>query len=177
MGKKKGPRARRKNGAKVSQTAARQSRGGHQSTVWPPARRADLSQVYRSVCTLHDVAAAMHVVAATSADQKDWAALRRALWPDADDGDMARMLGEPARFAAFIARGANGRTIGFAEASLRHDYVNGCDTSPVGFLEGICCAALPPARRGRIACPRSRALGARARRKRACVRCAPRQCR
>lgn len=27
--------------------------------------------------------------------------------------------------------------VGFAEASIRHDYVNGCDTSPVAFLEGI----------------------------------------
>ena len=82
----------------------------------------------------------MHVVRATSADREVWATLRRALWPDADDaddGDIARMLKEPARFAAFIARETNGRAIGFAEASLRHDNVNGCDTSPVGFLEGI----------------------------------------
>lgn len=27
--------------------------------------------------------------------------------------------------------------IGFAQCQLRHDYVEGCDTSPVGFLEGI----------------------------------------
>ena len=79
----------------------------------------------------------MHVVPATVADREDWAALRHALWPDADDGHIARMLGEPERFAAFIARETNGGAIGFAEASLRHDYVNGCDTSPVGFLEGI----------------------------------------
>jgi aminoglycoside 6'-N-acetyltransferase I len=79
----------------------------------------------------------MRVVPATSADREVWATLRRALWPDADDGDIARMLKEPTRFAAFIARETNGGAIGFAEGSLRHDYVNGCDTSPVGFLEGI----------------------------------------
>jgi len=79
----------------------------------------------------------MHVVHATAADREAWATLRRALWPDADNSDIARMLKEPARFAAFIARGTIGGAIGFAEASLRHDYVNGCDTSPVGFLEGI----------------------------------------
>src|SRR5262249_39142180 len=44
---------------------------------------------------------------------------------------------EPARFIAFIARETNGGAIGLAAASIRHDYVNGCDTSPVGFLEGI----------------------------------------
>ena len=27
--------------------------------------------------------------------------------------------------------------VGFAQCQLRHDYVEGCDTSPVGFLEGI----------------------------------------
>ena len=27
--------------------------------------------------------------------------------------------------------------VGFAEATLRHDHVNGCATSPVGFLEGL----------------------------------------
>jgi aminoglycoside 6'-N-acetyltransferase I len=88
------------------------------------------------------IAAAMRVVPATFADREDWSALRRALWPDADDGDIARMLKEPARFAAFIAYETNGSAIGFAEASLRHDYVNGCDTSPVGFLEGIYVAPL-----------------------------------
>jgi len=79
----------------------------------------------------------MHIVPATWVDREDLAALRRALWPDAGDGDIARMLHEPARFAAFIAREPNCGAIGFAEASLRHDYVNGCDTSPVGFLEGL----------------------------------------
>jgi aminoglycoside 6'-N-acetyltransferase I len=79
----------------------------------------------------------MLVIAAAPADREDWIALRRALWPDADDGDIARMLQEPARFAAFIARETDGCAIGFAEVSIRRDYVNGCDTSPVGFLEGI----------------------------------------
>ena len=27
--------------------------------------------------------------------------------------------------------------IGFAQCQLRHDYVEGCSTSPVGFLEGV----------------------------------------
>src|SRR5215470_13176821 len=98
----------------------------------------------------------MHVTPATSDDRDDWAALRRALWPDADDGDIVRMLKEPTRFAAFIAREANGAAIGFSEASLRHDYVNGCDTSPVGFLEGIYVA--PPFRRLGVAASLIRAV-------------------
>ena len=29
------------------------------------------------------------------------------------------------------------KPIGFAQCQLRHDYVEGCKTSPVGFLEGV----------------------------------------
>ena len=29
------------------------------------------------------------------------------------------------------------QAVGFAQCQLRHDYVEGCETSPVGFLEGI----------------------------------------
>ena len=29
------------------------------------------------------------------------------------------------------------KAVGFAQCQLRHDYVEGCETSPVGFLEGI----------------------------------------
>lgn len=38
--------------------------------------------------------------------------------------------------ACFLATDA-GQPIGFAQCQLRHDYVEGCETSPVGFLEGI----------------------------------------
>ena len=31
----------------------------------------------------------------------------------------------------------DGRAVAFAECSLRHDYVEGTDSSPVGYLEGI----------------------------------------
>ncbi len=39
--------------------------------------------------------------------------------------------------ATFLARSGAGAPIGFAEATLRRDYVNGCSTSPVAFLEGL----------------------------------------
>jgi aminoglycoside 6'-N-acetyltransferase I len=40
------------------------------------------------------------------------------------------------RIVGFLALSA-GRAIGFAEASLRTDYVNGCDSRPVVFIEGL----------------------------------------
>jgi aminoglycoside 6'-N-acetyltransferase I len=68
-----------------------------------------------------------------------WVALRCALWPDEDQEAMAReapaMLGQPG-LLVLLAREGDAVT-GFAEASIRRDYVNGCETSPVAFVEGI----------------------------------------
>jgi len=38
--------------------------------------------------------------------------------------------------ACFLAMDAD-NPVGFAQCQLRHDYVEGCETSPVGFLEGV----------------------------------------
>lgn len=46
------------------------------------------------------------------------------------------MLGD-ADMLALIARAGSGEAAGFAEAGVRRDYVNGCETTPVVFLEGI----------------------------------------
>jgi aminoglycoside 6'-N-acetyltransferase I len=37
----------------------------------------------------------------------------------------------------YLAREEGDDVVTFAEATLRRDYVNGCSTSPVGFLEGV----------------------------------------
>lgn len=69
-----------------------------------------------------------------------WVGLRAALWPD---DSLEHHRAELAQFRsnengiAFVAIDAAGHVVGFAEATLRHDYVNGCETSPVLFLEGI----------------------------------------
>lgn len=83
----------------------------------------------------------------TRADIAEWAAMRAALWPDEEGlgSELAAMLADP-RLLNLVARDAEGAAIGFAEASIRRDYVNGCETSPVAFLEGIYVA---PAHRKR----------------------------
>lgn len=48
-------------------------------------------------------------------------------WEEADDS------GEGAVFVAEEA----GKIVGFAQCALRHDYVEGTDSSPVGYLEDI----------------------------------------
>jgi len=71
----------------------------------------------------------------------DWASLRAALWPEGDRTEHAleirQLLERPERMRAFVAADARGAVVGFAEAALRVDPVNGADTSPIGFLEGL----------------------------------------
>jgi len=70
-----------------------------------------------------------------------WLPLRHALWPDttrADHAGEAAALLRSDRQVAFIAQVEE--AAGFAEASIRHDYVNGCASpvgAPVAFLEGL----------------------------------------
>ena len=73
------------------------------------------------------------IAAATAADLPALQALRRQLWPDADDLPAL----DRAESVTLLARETAGPAIGFAEATTRHDYVNGCDGSPVAFLEGL----------------------------------------
>ena len=61
------------------------------------------------------------------------------LWPDHTVKEMqaefAETMAKPD--AAFFLACAEDVHIGFAQCQLRHDYVEGTDTSPVGYLEGI----------------------------------------
>lgn len=50
-------------------------------------------------------------------------------------GEFAELLGKPE--AAVFLWIADGQPVGFAQVQLRHDYVEGTDTSPVGYLEGV----------------------------------------
>lgn len=71
----------------------------------------------------------------------DWLSLRGEFIPELGRAEQAAFLGSFARdsagFSAFIASDAEGRPQGFAEVSIRTDYVNGCRYRPALFLEGI----------------------------------------
>jgi aminoglycoside 6'-N-acetyltransferase I len=71
-------------------------------------------------------------------DRAEWLRMRRALWTD--DGTLE--AGIEAHFTSpkldaivFVAEDANGNLIGFAEVGTR-PYAEGCETSPVAYLEG-----------------------------------------
>jgi aminoglycoside 6'-N-acetyltransferase I len=79
-------------------------------------------------------------------DRSDWIALRLALWPDEDEAAhrsvMERFFLGPGTLGTMpeavlvaVAPGSHPAVIGFAEVS-RRAYAEGCNTSPVGFLEG-----------------------------------------
>jgi aminoglycoside 6'-N-acetyltransferase I len=82
-------------------------------------------------------------------DADAWSRLRRALWPEeevATQASLREALDPPYDSCVLLALAPGGDAIGFAEAKLRRDYVNGTETSPVGFLEGW---YVVPAWRGR----------------------------
>lgn len=72
-------------------------------------------------------------------DAKTVAALANLLWAGHEDGELE------AEFAVSLADSecavflfeSGGQAVGFAQCGLRHDYVEGTETSPVGYLEGI----------------------------------------
>ena len=62
---------------------------------------------------------------------------------------MSSFIASPERYAQFVAYSSSSQAVGFVEASVRTDYVNGIKSSPVAFLEGI--YVVPEARRKGIA--------------------------
>lgn len=72
-------------------------------------------------------------------DSKTLAQMARKIW----DNDSVEELEE--EFNDFVENSdivsfikyMNGKAVGFANVSIRYDYVEGCETSPVGYLEGI----------------------------------------
>lgn len=85
------------------------------------------------------------------ADIPAWKRMRKALWPrltDADnDRECAAILADSEHHAVFVAAPGSQEPQAFADASLRQ-YADGCETSPVGYLEGW--FVQEPIRRGGI---------------------------
>ena len=76
---------------------------------------------------------------AEAADLAMAAFMAAQLWPDTPAHEHAQTLQEVIlsdEGAVFLAEDG-GCTVGFAQCQLRHDYVEGTDSSPVGYLEGI----------------------------------------
>ena len=75
-------------------------------------------------------------------DQKDiplLAELAVRMWEDNSVQEMEKDLGDimAKSDACFFIKYEQDLLVGFAQCQLRHDYVEGTDSSPVGYLEGI----------------------------------------
>jgi len=75
---------------------------------------------------------------ATHTDKPEWLGMRLLLWPDEKVGDLSKdmdnLLDDPLT-PVFVAVRSNGRLGGFLEAGTRK-YAEGCEGSPVGYIEG-----------------------------------------
>lgn len=72
-------------------------------------------------------------------DRSEWLRMRRVLWPEIVAGDeaaeAAAWLARPDAVVLVAARPDGSGLAGFAELGTR-PYADGCDTSPVAYLEG-----------------------------------------
>jgi aminoglycoside 6'-N-acetyltransferase I len=75
---------------------------------------------------------------ATLVDRPEWLRMQSLLWPDEDPQQMRQeaeqILADPLR-PVFVVERAEGGLGGFLEAGTRK-YVDGCESSPVGYIEG-----------------------------------------
>jgi aminoglycoside 6'-N-acetyltransferase I len=83
----------------------------------------------------------MKVRLATKADAEAWLAMRAALWADANEDELRLEVGryflahgEPLLPHCVFVAEDHGRIVGMLELSLR-PYADGCDGSPVPFVE------------------------------------------
>ncbi|MBE7494544.1 MAG: GNAT family N-acetyltransferase [Verrucomicrobiaceae bacterium] len=82
----------------------------------------------------------MEVRPVAIADGDKWTALRSLLWPDASNSADVRhyfQRAKPLDGITFVAESPEGMLCGFAELSIRREYVEGATTTPVAYLEGL----------------------------------------
>jgi len=93
----------------------------------------------------------MKIMPVTELLLADWLQLRILLWPDDEDAhllEMRQLLEQPHTLQV-LSYNDQQQAIAMLEASIRYEYVNGTQTSPVAFLEGI--YVLPEYRRSGVA--------------------------
>ena len=81
----------------------------------------------------------MEIRRAEKTDLSILAGLACALWPDHTAAEMGEEFGQITANPDAVVYLAleDGTAVGFAQCQLRHDYVEGTESSPVGYLEGI----------------------------------------
>ncbi len=82
---------------------------------------------------------AFQTIRATQKDAETVAELSLLLWPEHSLAEMRAEYAEliARRDCAVFLACVEGEAVGYAQAQLRHDYVEGTESSPVGYLEGV----------------------------------------
>ena len=79
------------------------------------------------------------IVKATSKDSLALAKMAIKMWSEHSLDELAKEFEDTidCRESAIFMLMVDNQAVGFAQCQLRHDYVEGTDTCPVGYLEGI----------------------------------------
>lgn len=80
-----------------------------------------------------------NIVKVTGATLHDWVKMGIQLWPDCTEDelkDIFQSILESNKEEGFLYY-LNNKYVGFINVSIRSDYVNGSESSPVGYIEGI----------------------------------------
>jgi aminoglycoside 6'-N-acetyltransferase I len=79
------------------------------------------------------------IVKATSKDSLALAKMAIKMWSEHSLDELAKEFEDTidCKESAIFMLMVDNQAVGFAQCQLRHDYVEGTDTSPVGYLEGI----------------------------------------
>ncbi len=75
----------------------------------------------------------------TDADTAEWVRMRLGLWPELSTQELQtemQIIRADSSQVVFVAERPQGGLGAFVEVSLHREYVPGCDTSPVGYIEG-----------------------------------------
>ena len=91
----------------------------------------------------------MNLTAPQGAGDREWQRLRSCLWPLPQAEQLSGMADALRRGHLVRLATEEGSAVGFVEASMRVDYVNGTESSPVAFLEGL--YVVPERRRAGVA--------------------------
>jgi len=81
---------------------------------------------------------ALPIRRASQGDRPEWLRMRAALWPDETHAKHREEMDEYLRgkgAVAYVVARPSGGLAGFVEATIR-PHADGCDTSPVGYVEG-----------------------------------------
>ena len=95
---------------------------------------------YRAATLSFDAVEGLSIKPVTKDDFHDWLSMALQLWPDYEPDELKAILEgliPDNKQEPFICRLSDGSPAGFLDLSTRTDYVEGTQTSPVGFIEGI----------------------------------------